>query len=312
MYIPCIIFGFNRPAILQQILQAIRPQKIDRLIVFIDGPRGERDISLVQECRKIVSSIDWVEKELHFHEINRGLSGILDDLDNAFEVYSSAVIIEDDCLPMPGFYSFMKLALEHYQSESRVFAVGGYQPLPRKRFRSDPYSLMSTWRFTCWGWATWQDRWMALKPYRLQFAELFNSLDNVPDIAGDDMANAARAVAQGRLATWDIQVSIAMLWLRQVMLLPTRGLIKNIGIYNGTHANNICDLFHNTNLYYSGNFSQDIKWIEDITPRKEYAQKMIELIKKIHHPSIMVRAIRKVLRSTSNLKKPDPVRYLNL
>ena len=89
--------------------------------------------------------------------------------------------MEDDCLPMPGFYSFMRQALTCYESEKRVFSIGGYQPIPQEYFKGYPYSLVSTARFTCWGWATWQDRWELIRPYLAGYGELFDDLKYVPD-----------------------------------------------------------------------------------------------------------------------------------
>ena len=78
--IPCAVFAFNRPDKLERVLAALKTQDIDRLIVFVDGPRDDADIELVEQCRAIARGVDWVDKELHFGEQNRGLPGLSDNV----------------------------------------------------------------------------------------------------------------------------------------------------------------------------------------------------------------------------------------
>jgi hypothetical protein len=187
----------------------------------------------------------------------------------------------------------MRQALAHYQPNGDVFAIGGYQPLRWQHFRCDPSPVMSTWRFTCWGWATWSDRWKALRPYREGFAELFDYLTDVPDCAGSDLQGMAQAVSTGHLATWDVQVSIAMLWVRQVMLLPTRGLVRNIGLAEGTHGGGDYHPFHNRNVW-EGGWIDCPTWLDDVMPRDRYVRPLQELIQRLQQPELFTRGRRRV------------------
>lgn len=235
--VPCVVFAFNRPDKLQLILEALRTQNIDRLIVFVDGPRNDAEAELVEQCKAIAREVNWVDKELHFAEQNRGLPALSDNMSMVLNSYKSAIFVEDDCLPMPGFYSFMRRALDHYESEKRVFSIGGYQPIPESFFKNYPYSLVSSARFLCWGWATWQDRWKSIAPHLPRYLELFGGWRNVPDVAGEDIPSMVRACEEGKEKSWDINVAVCMLWLGQVQLLPTKGLVRNVGLEGGgTHG----------------------------------------------------------------------------
>lgn len=118
--LPCAVFAFNRAEKLEQVLAALRDQDIDRLIIFVDGPRDDADIKLVERCRAVAKGVDWVDKELYFGEQNRGLPGLSDNVSTVMNIYKAAVFVEDDCLPMPGFYSFMRRALSHYEPKKSV------------------------------------------------------------------------------------------------------------------------------------------------------------------------------------------------
>lgn len=278
--VPCAVFAFNRPDKLERVLAALRTQDIDRLIVFVDGPRDDADVELVERCRATARDVDWVDKELHLREQNRGLPGLSDNVSTVLNVYKLAVFVEDDCLPMPGFYSFMRRALSHYQPEKKVFSIGGYQPIPLRYFKNYPYSLVSSARFLCWGWATWQDRWELITPYLSRYWELFDGLTNGPDVAGHDLA-MARKHAQGRAQSWDIKVAISMLWLEQVQLLPTKGLVRNIGVGSGTHkgsrsSRRRAQRRQNRNVYEHS--LKNIVWLGNVELNSDYAEKLKQFV----------------------------------
>ena len=293
--VPCVVFAFNRPHKLQRILSALKTQDIERLIVFVDGPRGEGDVDRVEECKAIAQAVNWVDKELRYRERNRGLPGLSDNVTAIMRVHKAAVFVEDDCLPMPGFYAFMRLALSHYQPEKKVFSIGGYQPIPQKYFKNYPYSLVSSARFMCWGWATWQDRWELIIPYLSRHSELFDGLRNVPNVAGRDLAVMARACAQGTLRTWDVQVAISMLWLGQVQLLATRGLVRNIGLDGtGTHRFPKSDMYDRN---VTEEPPEDIAWLQDVELNTGYAKRLVRFVDETAGRTLWSRVKRKVRRN---------------
>jgi nucleoside-diphosphate-sugar epimerase len=57
--VPCVLFAFNRPEAFAQVVSAVRAQDIDHILVFIDGPRNEKDLKGVEECKSIAKGIDW-------------------------------------------------------------------------------------------------------------------------------------------------------------------------------------------------------------------------------------------------------------
>jgi glycosyltransferase involved in cell wall biosynthesis len=236
--LPVVLFAFNRPKKLRRVLEALQAQKIDRLVIFVDGPRGSADRQAVEACRSLARSVDWCKTELHFWEQNWGLPGLADNIGLALEKYPWAAFVEDDCLPMPGFYSFMHQALQRYQDEKRVFSIGGYQYIQPAYFRDCRNTAVSCARFTCWGWATWRDRWQEIAPYLDQYPQLFDHLQHVSEIAGSDMPAMAHSMAAGQIPeSWDIKVALACLWLKKVHLLATHGLVKNIGLdRSGIHG----------------------------------------------------------------------------
>ncbi len=242
------------PTKVGRILAALRQQNIDRLVVFVDGPRTPDDQAMVEACQQISRSVAWVEKELHFSEQNSGSRNLHHNIGKVFEQYPAAIFLEDDCLPMPGFYAYMRQALAHYGGESQVFSIGGYQPIAPDFFSSYPYTVVGGARFIGWGWATWGERWQEIAPYLEHFSDLFDGFQHVPEIAGPEMLDIARTKAQGKLVDdWDFRVIATTLWLKKLHVLPVHGLVRNIGLdRSGTHGSLLGVvrdfLFHNRNV----------------------------------------------------------------
>ncbi len=277
--IPCVLFAFNRPDMFAQIVSAIRTQDVDHILVFIDGPRNEIDSKAIEECKKIAKGIDWIGVDYHFKERNEGLAGIANNINTVFLSYASAVFIEDDCLPMPSFYSVMKRALRYYEKDKGVFSVGGYQQIQDNFIESYPHTFVSSARFMCWGWATWQDRWDLIAPYFSKDRADLRNYRNIPDIAGDDLVSFARTFSLGRkkfweTSSWDIRVAILTLYFKKVHLLTTKGLVKNIGLDAGVHfiTDEASRVFYNRNVYTKP--ITDIVWLKDTKLDNEYNERL--------------------------------------
>lgn len=71
---PIALFTYNRPQNLQRTLDCLKNNKINLLYIFSDGPKSESDKEKLEEVRKILDQIDWVETEKFYQEKNIGLS----------------------------------------------------------------------------------------------------------------------------------------------------------------------------------------------------------------------------------------------
>lgn len=279
--VPVVLFAFNRPDKLQPVLDALKPQGIEQLIVFVDGARNDADIALVERCRNVARAIDWAKTEFWFHEKNRGLLGLKDNISQVFAKHSSAIFVEDDCLPMPGFYAFMTQALEHYRCNKRVFSIGGYQPVEWKHLKHYPASIVSSPRFMMWGWATWQDRWQFIFPYLWKCWELFHDARDVPNIAGHDFPKMVGWAPNERDQSWDWEVALTTLWLGKAHLLPAQGLVRNIG-QDGS------GLHHGHPTIQNRNVSQEpldnITWLENVASDQQYIKRLKEFVVRATSP----------------------------
>jgi hypothetical protein len=156
---PVAFFIFNRPALTERIFARIAEAKPQTLFIIADGPRFQADEQLCRGTRTIVDRIDWdcqVFKEFSDHNLGckrRVSSG----LDWVFSQVEEAIILEDDCLPAPSFFSFCQELLEHYRNDKRIFVVSG------DNFQFGVPRTECSYYFSryphCWGWASWRRAW---------------------------------------------------------------------------------------------------------------------------------------------------------
>ena len=161
---PVVLIVFNRPGVTRRNLQALRQKRPKEVFVVADGPRAlvADDAALCAEVRDLVAGIDWpCNVRTRFSERNLGLEANVElGLDWVFSEVERAIVLEDDCIPDPTFFTFCEDLLDRYAEEQKVWQIAGdNKGVPRELFAGRSYDF-STWA-SVWGWATWADRWAA-------------------------------------------------------------------------------------------------------------------------------------------------------
>ncbi|WP_207218265.1 glycosyltransferase family 2 protein [Hymenobacter persicinus] len=163
---PVLLIVFNRPQSTQRVLEAIRQARPGRLYVAADGPRPNRpgEAARCAETRAVLTAgIDWpCRVQTLFRDENLGCGrGPAAAIQWFFELEPEGIILEDDCVPTPGFFPFCRELLARYRHDTRVMHIGGNnlareaaQPLTPA---ADSYYFSG--RVNSWGWATWRRAW---------------------------------------------------------------------------------------------------------------------------------------------------------
>lgn len=236
---PVALFVFNRPEPTRQVFAAIRAARPTRLLVVADGPRASRGPAEARACaevRDIVDEVDWpCEVTRLYADENLGCGArVSSGLDWVFASVEEAIVLEDDCLPAPAFFSFCSAMLARYRDDARVSMVAGTNYLPEPA-RAESY-LFSRY-YAIWGWASWRRAWraydIAMPEWpRLRAARAVHGLYAEPGLA-DVVSMMFDDVYERRVDTWDIQWFFACLFNNSLSVVPSVNLISNIG-YDGT------------------------------------------------------------------------------
>lgn len=233
---------FNRPNTTKKVFEAIRNVRPPRLYIAADGPRKDKknEKEKCEETKKIVENIDWdCEVKTLFRDENLGCGvAVSEAITWFFENEEDGIILEDDCLPHPTFFSYCETLLDYYAHDERIMHIGG------DKFLDFEYGDASYYFATidhCWGWATWAYAWkhfdFNLDKYPLHLIEerLLNFYSDVSmqkywkDIY-IKMINKDESV-------WDYQWALSIIANDALVINPNKNLVSNIGFdEDGTHT----------------------------------------------------------------------------
>lgn len=232
-YAPIIIFAFNRPNSLQNLLKSLlkNPETVKSdLFIFIDGPRVPEQTNNILAVTKIANSIiGFKSVNVNTSDHNLGLGpSIIKGVSQVLNIYEYAIILEDDLEVQPNFLSFMNQALSLYKDSQKVFSICGYTnkiKLPRN-YEEDTYFCT---RSSSWGWATWKDRWNSVD-WKLEAWDYFSSKKKAFNKwGGSDCFGLLNSWKIGLNNSWAIRFCFAQFLQDKVSLFPIKSLVLNNG-----------------------------------------------------------------------------------
>ena len=234
---PILLIVWRRPHTLHQVINAMRPVAPSCLYVACDGPSPER----AGEAEKVSATRDVIEEEIDwpchvmrlYSHVNQGCRlGVSRAITWFFEHVEEGIILEDDCVPHPDFFSYCASLLERYRHDMRVWCISGSN-FQDGIWRGDGSYYFSR-SFHSWGWATWRRCWQY---YDANMTDLPALLDSclLPSIFIDATERRYWISIWKRLFvssipdTWDYQ----WVFVRQInsglTALPNRNLVNNVG-----------------------------------------------------------------------------------
>ncbi len=243
---PVLIIGFNRPQHLRVLLDRLREIQPKIIYVAIDGPREGKigEAEQVQACHKLVTQMDW-DCEIHtnFQDVNLGCGlGVSTAISWFFDHVDRGIILEDDIVPHPTFFSYCTELLDLYENNNSVFAISGCNFVPPS-FQSNP---KDSFRFSqvphIWGWATWKNRWSLYSlhidgwRHQLPARKLWRkSGASIPSSVY--WAGTFELLARKEVDTWDGQLVYCAMVNDSLTATSNVNLIQNIGFdLEATHT----------------------------------------------------------------------------
>jgi hypothetical protein len=243
MKTPIALIIFNRPDHTESVFEAIRQAQPPKLLVIADGPRPDRpdDIEQCAATRAIIDRVDWdCEVLKNFSDVNLGC-GIrpATGISWVFDHVEEAIILEDDCIPHPSFFSYCDELLERYRHDERVMHISGNNFWSNKHQLEDSYTFS---RYTLsWGWATWRRAWMHYDRDMKHWPEikqknLLKRILNDQD-AAHNWTKIFQNVVDVNSDVWDYQWTLTC-WLQSgLAIIPNVNLVSNVGFgANATHT----------------------------------------------------------------------------
>lgn len=228
-----LIVAHRRVDAVEQVAKAVIDAGITDVWAWVDGPRTSSEAEQTVAVVRALRGQKW-PGELHLLE-NRSNHGVANAvpaaLDWLFGSREQVIVLEDDCVPTPEFFTFVDLMLGRYCKDSRVALVSGTRIAPPQTTGSaDPYEFS---KFPLiWGWATWRDRWNRyqhdIRGWRAELG-LGQLVTQGGLLHAWDWYRLFNSVATDSPWSWDYQLTY-MLWRhQQLALIPPVDLVCNVG-----------------------------------------------------------------------------------
>jgi hypothetical protein len=235
--IPTLLIVWRRPHTLRQVIDAIRPIAPKYLFVACDGPSPDRpgESAKVVATREVIDTeIDWpCQIERLYFDVNQGCSdGPIRAISWFFEQVEEGIILEDDCVPHPDFFSYCASLLECYRHDTRVWCISG------NNFQNGLWRGDGSYYFShvplIWGWATWKRCWMhydkSLRSWpSFRDSSLFSSVIHDKCMRFYWSAKWDLSLSNNEVTWWDYQWVYTCMSNGGLSVHPNFNLILNIG-----------------------------------------------------------------------------------
>jgi hypothetical protein len=243
MNTPVLFLVFNRPDTTRMVFEAIRNARPSRLYVAADGPRRNvpSDIDNCETTRTVATQVDWPsDLKTLFRTSNLGCKvGVATAIDWFFENEEEGIILEDDVVPVAGFFPYCEELLNRYRLDQRVSLISGHNLAGTQQ---SPYSYVFSNYQHIWGWASWRRAWA---DYDMEMKEWPSWRDGggLNRISARDppfnsyWRHVFDTTHRGAIDTWDYQWQFANWRLGRLAILPRASLIQNVGFRSdATHT----------------------------------------------------------------------------
>jgi hypothetical protein len=229
---PVLFLIFNRPVHTQKVFEQIRAAQPKRLFIAADGPREgvQTDIRNCEQTRSyVLQNVDWdCEVKTLWRDRNLGCGvACAEAITWFFENVEEGIILEDDCLPDPSFFTFCSELLAYYRNEEHIMHISGNNFQDGNKIGDASY-YYSAYNHN-WGWATWRRAWSRFRYSITDFHR--NTLSAYLNYYGFNRQerNFWIGIFENTFETWDYQWGYAIWKDSGLCILPNENLVINIG-----------------------------------------------------------------------------------
>lgn len=301
---PIALFVYNRPEHTRRTVDSLRANVLARqsdLLVFADGPKNDSAVSGIGEVRKLIRAINGFKSvTIIEREKNLGLSkSVISGVTQLCNDYGRAIVVEDDVLTAPDFLEFVNQGLQRYENDPTVFSIGAFN-LPIVLPETYLYDAFLSYRFFCWGWGTWKDRWEKADWSVKDFQEF--KADPAKqrrfNLGGDDLSWLLALQMKGKIDSWDTIWAYTHSKYSSFSLLPVASKAYNIGL-DGTGVHCRRAPFRQSALSFEGDASY--RYPDSLFPDPYFVKE----IQRFQRPSIAKRLVRFIRRFEPATKRFD-------
>ena len=236
---PILIIAYNKPDLLEGMLQKILALPRCSIYIHLDGPKdtdSSRRINL--ECQAVITAFEKsygkVNKSIKSFNLG-GKDGVLSAIDWFFMSEDFGIILEEDIDFNGEIFKFVEFGRKFMTKEKNLFALCFFNPV----MNLDSNFYLNHW--LPWGWATsavqWQSMSSELKNVNLTISKGCRRHPSRRLSVRHYLNSIIRKVDSGEIKTWDAQVHALVIIHNKFVLFPKQSLTRHLGVRpDATHA----------------------------------------------------------------------------
>lgn len=246
---PIAVSTYIRLSHLQQTISALQNNtlaKDSEVYMLSDAPKAGHE-NKVRVLRKYLQTITGFKK---VHIIERKTNSRVENnrggIKSLLNRFGRVIFMEDDIVTASGFIQFMNDALNFYEHQEDILSVSGHTP-NLKIFRNSIEDVYLSKRFHGWGVGFWAEKYKYIQeiPAWSSIKNDKQLLQNLKKM-GHDMITMIKREAIGNIDALDIKACYSCAKHGYTNLLPTKTLVKNIGMdCSGVHCGSYDPFFLN-------------------------------------------------------------------
>jgi hypothetical protein len=251
--ISALVIAYQRPENVERILSEVVKAGIREIFVSLDYPKVPTADSLMrhEEVIGIVRRLSLdptlrVKLSVFSQNVGCGVA-VTTACDWFFNSVRLGIVLEDDCIPTSGFFTYMQFALEQLESVPDIYVASGTRLHPsiddQTQWELNTFPIF-------WGWGTSANKWKSISS---QMREPLPPLQRYPkplSVRSVYWRAGSRRVREGYVDTWDTIISELFHRLGLRNLSPSKSLVMNVG--NDQHATH--EMSHLQNLPLASQF----------------------------------------------------------
>ncbi len=238
---PIIIFSYNRPGHLNNLIDSLIQNKVpksSKIFFFCDGPKNEKDKRKINQIKNLLKKKKLKIYSKKFRNKNIGLAkNIINGVSQVLKMYKSCIVLEDDLIINKNCIKFMNFMLNKFNYNKKIGSISAYSYIDDFYYKKK-FDFYVSKRHSSWCWGTWSRVWNKIDWNDTSISKHFNNRSSIKQFSqgGKDLNLLLWGNHHNLINSWAIRFNFFCFNNSLKSIQPRYSMIKNDGRdFSGTH-----------------------------------------------------------------------------
>ena len=238
---PIIIFSYNRPKHLNNLINSLiqnNISKLSKIFFFCDGPKNKNDVNKIKEIKKLLKNKKIKFYYKVFRKKNIGLANnVINGVSFVLKKHQSCIVLEDDLVLNRNCIKFMNHMLKVFINKKNIGSISAYSYIDDFSYKKN-FDFYISKRHSSWCWGTWAKVWNKIDWNMPDINKHFDTKLNIKKFSegGKDLNLLLWGNYRKLINSWAIRFNFFCFKNSLKSIQPRYSMIRNEGRdFSGTH-----------------------------------------------------------------------------